>query len=79
MGAMAELGSEEWFGPFNPTLTVHVIDSARPQYLGSLFGRTEQEQRIIIWDDGGAEKLEGERKAYEVLTVRSFAFELTVP
>ncbi|KAH9934679.1 CDC45-like protein-domain-containing protein [Fomitopsis serialis] len=33
MGAILDLPSSEWFGDFDPRLTVHVIDSSRPQNL----------------------------------------------
>lgn len=69
MGAILDLPSPEWFGDFNPRLTVHVIDSSRPQNLASLFGAGENGDRIVIWDDGGAENMQEERKAWEVLTV----------
>ena len=69
MGAILDLPSEDWFGEFSPQLSVHVIDSSRPQNLSSLFGGGENGERIVIWDDGGAERMEEERKAWEVLTV----------
>jgi cell division control protein 45 len=70
MGSILDLPSPEWFGEFDPKLTVHVIDSTRPQNLSSLFGAGENGDRIVIWDDGEAEKLSEERKAWEALTVR---------
>lgn len=70
MGGMAELASEKWFANFQLTLTIHVVDSIRPQNLVNLFGKAEHQKRIIIWDDGGAEKLQEEQKAFEALTVR---------
>lgn len=69
MGAILDLPSEDWFRGFSSRLSVHVIDSSRPQNLSSLFGGGENGERIVIWDDGGAERLEDERKAWEVLTV----------
>lgn len=69
MGAILDLPSPEWFGDFPTTLTVHIIDSSRPQNLSSVFGGGENGDRIVIWDDGGVEHLEEERKAWEVLTV----------
>lgn len=69
MGAIIDLPSEDWFGDFPTSLTVHVIDSSRPQNLASVFGTGENGDRIIIWDDGGVEDLQEERKAWEVLTV----------
>ena len=69
MGAILDLPSQEWFGEFSEDLTVHVIDSSRPQNLSSLFGGGDVGERIVIWDDGGAERLQEERKAWEVLTV----------
>lgn len=70
MGAILDLPSAEWFGEFEQNITVHVIDSSRPQNLSSLFGGGEAGERIVIWDDGGAEQMDEERKAWEVLTVR---------
>ena len=70
MGAILDLPSAEWFGEFEQDITVHVIDSSRPQNLSSLFGGGEAGERIVIWDDGGAEHMQEEKKAWEVLTVR---------
>jgi cell division control protein 45 len=50
-------------------MTVHVIDSIRPRDLRNLFGAGENAERIIVWDDGGAEELEEERKAFEAIEV----------
>ena len=69
MGAILDLPSPEWFGDFHQELKVHVIDSSRPQNLSSLYAGGESGERIVIWDDGGADKMEDERKAWEVLTV----------
>ncbi len=69
MGSILDLPSSEWFGDFPTSLTVHVIDSSRPQNLSSVFGGGENGDRIVIWDDGGVEGLQEERKAWEVLTV----------
>ena len=71
MGAILDLPSPEWFGDFPTTLTVHVIDSSRPQNLSSVFGAGENGDRIVVWDDGGVELLQEERKAWEVLAVRT--------
>ncbi|OBZ75938.1 Cell division control protein 45 [Grifola frondosa] len=68
MGAILDLPSPEWFGDFPTRLAVHVIDSSRPQNLSSVFGGGENGDRIVIWDDGGVEDLQEERKAWEVLT-----------
>lgn len=70
MGGILDLPSSEWFGDFRPGMSVHVIDSARPQNLSSLFGGGENGERIIVWDDGSAERLAEERKAWEALMVR---------
>jgi cell division control protein 45 len=69
MGAILDLPSSMWFGEFSDKLTVHVIDSTRPQNLGSLFGGGEIGDRIVIWDDGEVENMEEERKAWEALEV----------
>ncbi|KAF9239582.1 CDC45 family [Melanogaster broomeanus] len=67
MGAILDLPSPMWFGEFSTKLTVHVIDSTRPQNLGSLFGGGGIGDRIVIWDDGEVEKMAEERKAWEAL------------
>ena len=72
MGSVLDLPSEQWFGEFSKKLSVHVIDSSRPQNLASLFGAGENGERIIVWDDGGADRLEEERQAWEAVMVRFF-------
>jgi cell division control protein 45 len=37
--------------------------------MSSLFGEGEGGERIVIWDDGGAEHLDEERRAWEALNV----------
>ena len=69
IGSILDLPSSEWFGDFPPKVHVHVIDSGRPQNLSSLFGEGEGGERIIIWDDGGAEHLDEERRAWAALNV----------
>jgi cell division control protein 45 len=69
IGSILDLPSSEWFGDFPPKVHVHVIDSGRPQNLSSLFGEGEGGEQIVIWDDGGAEYLGEERKAWEALNV----------
>lgn len=71
MGAILDLPSAEWFGEYDIQVAVHIIDSSRPQNLSTLFGGGENGDRIIIWDDGGAEDLDEERKAWEAITVSS--------
>ncbi|KAI0256730.1 CDC45-like protein [Lactifluus subvellereus] len=67
IGSILDLPSSEWFGDFPTKVHVHVIDSGRPQNLSSLFGEGDGGERIIVWDDGGAEHLDEERKAWETL------------
>ncbi|KAF9218521.1 CDC45-like protein [Gyrodon lividus] len=67
IGAILDLPSPTWFGEFSAKLTVHVIDSTRPQNLGSLFGGGNIGDRIVIWDDGEVENMEQERTAWEAL------------
>jgi cell division control protein 45 len=70
MGSILELtSSSEWFGDLNPDLTLHVIDSMRPQNLSTLFLGGDISERFIIWDDGEADKLQEERRAWEALQV----------
>jgi cell division control protein 45 len=69
IGSILDLPSSEWFGDFPQRVHVHVIDSGRPQNLSSLFGEGEGSERVIVWDDGGAERLDEERKAWETLNV----------
>jgi cell division control protein 45 len=72
MGAITDLPNAEWFGDFGLGLTVHVIDSSRPLNLASMFAAGENAERILVWDDGEADKLDEEQKAWEALTVCSF-------
>jgi cell division control protein 45 len=74
MGAILDLPSEDWFGGFNSNLTVHIIDSNRPQNLSTLFGSGDHkiDSRIILWDDGGADNMEELRKAWEFVLVRVY-------
>jgi cell division control protein 45 len=69
MGAILDLPSSEWFGDYDFRVAIHVIDSSRPQNLSTLFGSGDNGDRVIIWDDGGAENLREERKAWEALMV----------
>lgn len=70
MGAILDLPSPAWFGEFSPHLTIHVIDSTRPQNLASLFGGGDIGDRIVIWDDGDVDTMDAQRKAWEALEVR---------
>ncbi|KAF8630370.1 hypothetical protein AX15_002934 [Amanita polypyramis BW_CC] len=67
MGGVMDLPSSDWFGDFDTRVTVHIIDSTRPLSLPSLFGAGENGNRIVVWDDGGAEKLEDVKKSWEAL------------
>jgi cell division control protein 45 len=70
MGAILELTSAtDWFGGLTNDLTLHVIDSMRPHNLSSLFLGGDIGERFIVWDDGEADKLQEERKAWEALQV----------
>ena len=72
MGGVMDLPSSDWFGDFDTRVTIHVIDSARPLSLPSLFGSGENGDRIVVWDDGGAEKLESVQKSWEALQVSKY-------
>lgn len=74
MGAMYDLTKDDWFAPFNTNLHVHVIDSSRPLNLENIFMEQDVGERIVIWDDGGVEKLTEERRAYNVITVSVYFF-----
>ncbi|PFH50087.1 hypothetical protein AMATHDRAFT_61914 [Amanita thiersii Skay4041] len=67
MGGVMDLPSSDWFGEYDTKVIVHVIDSARPLSLPSLFSSGDNGNRIVVWDDGGAEKLEDIKKSWEVL------------
>lgn len=69
MGGFMDLPSADWFGDFDPRVTVHVIDSTRPQSLANLFGGGANGERVIVWDDGEADKLTEEGKAWELTQV----------
>lgn len=84
MGAVLPLASEGLFGGC-PNLTVHVIDSTRPIELANMFGgvggvagdddeedgeRPEGDTRVLVWTDGGADKIEELRMAWQTIQVR---------
>ncbi|KAF4614936.1 hypothetical protein D9613_002935 [Agrocybe pediades] len=67
MGNQYDLTSPDWFGEFDMKVTIHVIDSSRPRSLSNLFLGGENGERVLIWDDGDAEKLVEERRSWEVI------------
>ncbi|KAF9501218.1 cell division control protein 45 [Pleurotus eryngii] len=68
MGGVIDLTQETFFGSFETSVTIHVIDSMRPLNLHNLFSGGENAERVIVWDDGEADKLVEERKALQVIT-----------
>lgn len=72
VGGYVDLPSSNWFGDFRTNITIHVIDSIRPRNLSSLFGVGENGDRIIVWDDGEADRLMNEKKSWEALEVWRF-------
>ncbi|KZV71906.1 CDC45-like protein [Peniophora sp. CONT] len=82
MGAVLPLASEGLFGGC-PNLTVHVLDSTRPIELANMFGgvggnvgdddddedgqRAEGDTRVLVWADGGADKIDELRSAWETV------------
>lgn len=73
MGGVQDLPSSVWFADFSEKLTVHVIDSSRPQNLDSLYMTGGIADRIVLWDDGEADNMEEEKKAWEALQVSVLA------
>lgn len=73
IGGLLELASSQWFGGFGNKLTLHIIDSLRPLNLQVLFTGGELGERIIVWDDGGVEKLQEEGKSWEALEAIIFS------
>jgi cell division control protein 45 len=69
IGAILDLLSDEWFGAFPQDVTIHVIDSTRPQNLSNLFAPGREGERVRVWDDGGALKLDNYKEAYETFLV----------
>ncbi|CAA7267899.1 unnamed protein product [Cyclocybe aegerita] len=67
MGGRYDLPLAQWFGNFDLKVTIHVIDSARPYGLVNLFMAGENADRILVWDDGDADKLIEEKKSWEAL------------
>ncbi|QRW27499.1 PAB-dependent poly(A)-specific ribonuclease subunit PAN2 [Rhizoctonia solani] len=65
IGAILDLLSEEWFADFPHDVTIHVIDSTRPQNLSNLFAPGREGERVRVWDGGEALKLEKQKEAYE--------------
>jgi cell division control protein 45 len=69
MGSILDLTTDQWFGDFDPKLTIHVLDSLRPQNLGSLFDESDEGKRVVVWDDGTAENMKNVQTAFETITV----------
>ncbi|KAG8965065.1 hypothetical protein FRC05_003380 [Tulasnella sp. 425] len=69
IGALLDIGGDEWFQDFPSRVTIHIIDSSRPVDLHNLFGRAgsteEGGPRVVVWDDGHADKLTKERLAFD--------------
>ncbi|KEP53440.1 PAB-dependent poly(A)-specific ribonuclease subunit PAN2 [Rhizoctonia solani 123E] len=65
IGAILDLLSEEWFGDFPEDVAIHVIDSTRPQNLSNLYTPGREGERVRVWDNGEALKLEKQKEAYE--------------
>ena len=75
MGNFIDLPTPAWFGEFDLGVSIHVIDSSRPRSMANLFYPGENGERVVLWDDGDAEKLTDLRKAWETLEVcLCFAF-----
>jgi len=71
MGSQLDLTShEDYFGMFDLKVTIHVIDSLRPQSLGNLFTGGGNGERVFVWDDGEADKLGDVKKSWESVEVR---------
>ncbi|PPR08067.1 hypothetical protein CVT24_010528 [Panaeolus cyanescens] len=62
-----DLTDPMWFGEYDTRVTIHVIDSCRPQSLANLFTSGENGERVVVWDDGEVENLTEEKKAWEAL------------
>lgn len=61
---MLDLQASEWFEGLDPHISIHLIDSSRPQSLANLFDEGPHSQRIVVWDDGTANSLEKQKDAY---------------
>ena len=70
MGGFVDLPTSSWFGDFDVKVSIHVIDSSRPRSMANLYSPGENGERVVLWDDGDAEKFTELRKAWEVLEVR---------
>ncbi|KAG9017057.1 hypothetical protein FRB90_001952 [Tulasnella sp. 427] len=71
IGALLDIAGDEWFEAFPSKVTIHIVDSSRPVDLHNLFGRGGSIEggmdgpRVVVWDDGHAEKLTKERLAFD--------------
>lgn len=69
MGSLLDIQSPQFFGDFDTQIKIHIIDSARPYNLDSLFSAVEGFDRVFVWDDGSVDKIDEDRKAWETLQV----------
>lgn len=69
LGSNLDLADVDWFGEFDFRVSIHIIDSSRPMALPNLFLGGENGSRMLVWDDGHAEKLVEEKKSWEIIEV----------
>lgn len=69
LGGTFDLSAPDWFGELDLKVAIHVIDSTRPRGLDNLFLGGDNGARILVWDDGDAEKLVEEKKSWEIIQV----------
>lgn len=66
---MFDLVDDDWFGTYDPKVTIHVIDSSRPMSLRNIFARGQNAERVLIWNDEDISQLTDMEDAWKMLEV----------
>lgn len=69
IGAMFDLVDDDWFGTYDPKVTIHVIDSSRPMSLRNIFARGQNAERVLIWNDEDMAQFTDIEEAWKMLEV----------
>lgn len=66
---MFDLVDDDWFGTYDPKVTIHVIDSSRPMSLRNIFARGQNAERVLIWNDEDTSQFTDIEEAWKMLEV----------
>jgi hypothetical protein len=70
---MFDLVDDDWFGTYDPKVTIHIIDSSRPMSLRNIFARGQNAERVLIWNDEDMSQFMDIEEAWKMLEVSEMA------